>query len=226
MAGVILAFAPNRNRLPEDSPLVSAPGLPRVAIASGNDAGIPCVWPDRDDFLRQAKGVTIKMSATTKAMDHNRGRQTMRSERRTQMGRVLGIVAMLLAVSNTIHAADWLPGYQGTGFRQLLSVTNRAHLSANLTNVPVLVRLTPRNYTDTSVGGSDVRFTAGDGTTLLDFERETHDTAKAIWVYWVRLPAVYAASNTDFYVYYRPATNTDLSSGTNVWASNDYPLLT
>lgn len=54
LSGVIFAFPPSRNRLPENSSLLTGSNLPRVTIASGNNFGIPCICPDRDGFLRQA----------------------------------------------------------------------------------------------------------------------------------------------------------------------------
>lgn len=51
VAGIIFAFP--LSLLP-DSPLVTAPGLPRVGIAGGDKFGIPCVNPDHNDVLRRA----------------------------------------------------------------------------------------------------------------------------------------------------------------------------
>ena len=51
VAGLIFAFPPHR--LP-GSPLVTFPHLPRVAIGTGEDFGIPAIGPDHEEMLRQA----------------------------------------------------------------------------------------------------------------------------------------------------------------------------
>lgn len=77
------------------------------------------------------------------------------------------------------------------------------------------------DFANSPPAGSDIRFTAADGVTLLDFERLRHDAKAGEASYWVRMPRIWPRS-VDFYVYYRPTPNTDLSDGANMWEAKSY----
>jgi len=68
--------------------------------------------------------------------------------------------------------------------------------------------------------GADIRFTSSDGTTLLKYERERHDSANQVAEYWVKIPSVSSSSGTTFYIYYGNASASDGEDATNVWDSN------
>jgi len=91
-------------------------------------------------------------------------------------------------------------------------------IDAPLTNFPVLVRLTTNNFdfAKARADGFDVRFALADGTAL-DYERERHDAAAGKAEYWVRLPAVSSAADTDFYVYYGNSAAADGANAAGVW---------
>ena len=91
-------------------------------------------------------------------------------------------------------------------------------IDADLTDFPVLVRLTTNNFNfaKARADGFDVRFIGMDGA-LLDYERERHDAAAQKAEYWVRMPAVSSAADTVFYLYYGNATAADGAHAAGVW---------
>ena len=119
--------------------------------------------------------------------------------------------------------ARWLAGYTAGGFRRKLTVEHVAHLNRSLADVPVLVKLTAErfDFSHSTPSGNDIRFTAADGVTLLDFERVRHDAKAREASYWVRVPRIWA-HGVNFYVYYRPTPNAGLVSGAKMWAAKSY----
>ena len=93
-------------------------------------------------------------------------------------------------------------------------------IDADLTNFPVLVRLTTNNFdfSQARADGFDVRFTLADGTAL-DYERERHDAAGGKAEYWVRLPRVMSAEDTVFHLYYGNAAAADGATSAGAWDS-------
>jgi len=62
----------------------------------------------------------------------------------------------------------------------------------------------------------DVRFTAADGQTLLDYWRESYATS-ASSTFWVKIPSLPANSTTTIYMYYGNASATTTSNGDNTF---------
>src|SRR3989338_10499575 len=94
--------------------------------------------------------------------------------------------------------------------------------SENLTNFPVLVKLSSSNidYTKTQDSGQDIRFTDTDGSDLA-YEIEKWDETGTSWV-WVKVPQIDINSSTDYiYLYYGNTSATDHQQATSVW-SNSY----
>lgn len=128
--------------------------------------------------------------------------------------RVVRMSFVFLALAVTARAG-WLDGWQ-----QRRSITvNPSQVEADLTNFPVLVRLTAGqfDFALAAADGRDVRFTDSDGTTALDFERDSHDASARTATYWVRLPLLSPASNTTFYLYYGNTGATDGATPAAVW---------
>jgi hypothetical protein len=133
---------------------------------------------------------------------------------------------MLLGLASSVfwfpiqeaEAAGWLAGYNT---RRKLTI-NQLKVDSDLTNFPVLVKLTSANFdfTKANANGHDIRFTAADGVTLLSYERERHDSVGLRAEYWVRIPAVSGTVNTEFYIYYRTAETADGATPTAVWDVN------
>src|SRR3989338_195777 len=93
--------------------------------------------------------------------------------------------------------------------------------SENLTNFPVLVKLSSSNidYTKTQDSGQDIRFTDTDGSDLA-YEIEKWDETGTSWV-WVKAPQIDINSSTDYiYLYYGNTSATDHQQATSVWDSN------
>ena len=100
---------------------------------------------------------------------------------------------------------------EGYNHYRVITITNYPWLSGDLANFPVLVRFTSTNFSFTRANpdGHDLRFTAMDGITLLDYERERHVASEAAGEYWVNIPTISATTTTQFRVYYRSANTAD-----------------
>ncbi len=99
--------------------------------------------------------------------------------------------------------------------------TNLGVTSENLTNFPVLIKLSSSNidYSKTNNDGSDIRFTDSDGSDLA-YEIEKWDETGTSFV-WVKVPQIDANSSTDYiYMYYGNTSATDHQQVTSVWDSN------
>jgi len=109
----------------------------------------------------------------------------------------------------------------GWSKRQKLTI-DHTQVDDELTDFPVKVIVSSDNplFDTAKSDGSDVRFTAADGETLLKFEREVHDTNESIAVYHVKIPWVSDTDDTDYYLYYGNADASDASTPNDVWDSN------
>jgi hypothetical protein len=112
----------------------------------------------------------------------------------------------------------WLTGWQ---YRKKITI-DETKVDANLTDFPVLVKLTSSNFDFTKAlsNGNDIRFTSSDGQTLLKYERERHDATNEVAEYWVKIPSVSGSVNTDFYIYFGNVSASDGADPTNVWDAN------
>jgi len=115
------------------------------------------------------------------------------------------------------YAPAWLSGWK---YRKKITI-DHTKIDSNLKNFPVLVKLTSSNFDFSKArsDGYDIRFTASDGTTLLKYERERHDSANQVAEYWVKIPSVSSSANTEFYIYYGNSSASDGADPTNVWDS-------
>lgn len=114
--------------------------------------------------------------------------------------------------------AGWLANYTT---RRKLTI-DQLKVDADLTDFPVLVKLASANFdfAKANPDGFDIRFTAIDGTTLLKYERERHDSVGLKAEYWVKIPAVSGTVDTEFYIYFRTADTPDGADPTAVWDAN------
>lgn len=135
------------------------------------------------------------------------------------MRKLAAIVCVYTAcVVTVVMAVEPLSGYD---FRMKLSVTNLTEITGDQADFPILVKLTEANFAfmRADADGLDVRFTAADGQTLLDFDRERHSAADQQAEYWIKLPILSSSAQTDFYMYYGGAAS-DGAVATNVWKSH------
>jgi len=93
---------------------------------------------------------------------------------------------------------------------------------AVLTNFPMLVAITdPAHplFASAAADGGDILFTAADGVTPLPHEIERYSAAAPASLYaWVRLPVLYPAAPTRFYLYYGRNSAFAAINKTNVWS--------
>ena len=114
--------------------------------------------------------------------------------------------------------ANWLSGYTT---RKKITI-DYTKIDDDLTDFPVLVKLTSSNFdfSKANSDGFDVRFTSDNGTTLLKYERERHDSDNEVAEYWVKIPSISSTEDTDFYLYFRSLDTADGADPTNVWDSS------
>src|SRR5262249_12537172 len=103
---------------------------------------------------------------------------------------------------------------------------NRAKISggADLTDFPMLVSITDVELKSVGNGGkvgrsdgTDILFTAGDGTTKLNHELESYSPSAGSTVAWVRIPSLSANVDTVVYIYYGNAAAADQQNKIGVW---------
>ena len=91
---------------------------------------------------------------------------------------VLALVSSgFLLPSKQVQASPdpgWLTGWA----ERIKITTDQTDIDADLTDFPVLVKLTSTNFDFSKArsDGFDIRFTSSNGTTLLKYEREKHDS--------------------------------------------------
>ena len=102
--------------------------------------------------------------------------------------------------------------------RKKITTTLNTEISSDLTDFPALISFTHSDLTQTTESdGTDIVFTASDGTTELAYEIERFDQSTGEVIAWVKIPTVSASENTDIYIYYK---GTSTSSSSSVWDSS------
>ena len=112
--------------------------------------------------------------------------------------------------------ADWYN--DSWEYRKKITTSLDTVISSDLTDFPYLVSFTDSDFTKTTESdGTDIVFTASDGTTELAYEIERFDQTTGEVIAWVKIPTVSASETTDIYIYYK---GTASSSSSSVWDSN------
>ncbi len=92
--------------------------------------------------------------------------------------------------------------------------------SSDLADLPVLVSLTdPGMVGQVQADGSDLRFTAADGTTPLAHELERWDSATGELLAWVEVPTVAAGAATGLYLYWGATDAPDQADVRSTWSN-------
>jgi signal peptidase I len=120
---------------------------------------------------------------------------------------------------------DFVDRTGGTGWYQADAWTRRIPItigsgtvSADLTDYPLLVSVTSADLAaNAQSDGSDIRFTAADGTTPLAHEIEWFDSGTGALTAWVSVPTVTAGADTDLYLYYGAADSPDRQDVRATW---------
>jgi hypothetical protein len=111
----------------------------------------------------------------------------------------------------------------GWNYRKLITISN-TNIDEYLINFPLYVPITNDSDLGNALAtGYDIRFTAADGTTLLNYEREywTGGGGSAVTAaFWVQIPAMNHISTTSFYIYYGNSTAVDGQNITATWDTN------
>lgn len=128
---------------------------------------------------------------------------------------LLILVALLLIVSSNAAAKPLSRPHALDGWlhRNLITVSNTA--SSALTDYQVRVYLDSSNFAfaNANSDGSDIRFTALDGTTLLSYWMESW-TAGTNGTFWVKIPSIPANGSASIYMHYgNPAATISASNG-------------
>ena len=113
-------------------------------------------------------------------------------------------------------AADWYS--TSWEYRKKIEISLNSEISSDLSNFPVLVSVTDSDFIKaTESDGTDIIFTANDGTTRLAHEIERYNTSTGEVIAWVKIPTLSASTGTDIYIYYKGVVEIDASS---VWDDN------
>ena len=101
---------------------------------------------------------------------------------------------------------------------------NNTNSAENLTNFPVLVRLSSSNidFAKIKAAGADIRFLDANGTPLAYQIESWDDTpGSESATVWVRVPQIDAGSNTDsIWIYYNNTGAADAQNAAGVWDAN------
>ena len=113
-------------------------------------------------------------------------------------------------------AADWYS--TSWEYRKKIEISLNSEISSDLSNFPILVSVTDSDFIKaTESDGTDIIFTANDGTTRLAHEIERYNTSTGEVIAWVKIPTLSASTGTDIYIYYKGVVEIDASS---VWDDN------
>jgi len=119
----------------------------------------------------------------------------------------------------TTVTANWWNG--SWSYRKKLTFNNSAQ-SENLTNFPVLVKLSTStfNYANVKSDGTDLRFIDSDNTTELKYHIEKWNPSGDSFI-WVKVPQIDGSSNTDYvYMYYGNGDAGDVQDEPNTFSNN------
>jgi hypothetical protein len=119
------------------------------------------------------------------------------------------LIFLLTIFPFSAHAQSWFNG--GWGLRSAITVNNTS--GSTLTNFQVKVVLTNTfDFTKAKSDGSDIRFTASDGVTLIPFWIQTWNATTQTATIWFQVPTV-PTTGTTVYMYYGNSVATSASNG-------------
>jgi Concanavalin A-like lectin/glucanases superfamily/Archaeal Type IV pilin, N-terminal/Domain of unknown function (DUF2341) len=103
-------------------------------------------------------------------------------------------------------------------YRKKITI-DHTQVTADQSNFPVLISMTDTDLKTKSTG-SDILFTASDGTTKLNHEIENYTASTGYLVAWVGVPTLSSTTDTALYLYYGNSSATGLQNPEGVWDSN------
>jgi len=149
------------------------------------------------------------------------------------MHKIVNIVVVLALVTALVVALLPQPAYAtgenweaGYIYRKQITFTaDTAKIPSTQTNFPVVISLTDSDLKIVANGGHvqntngyDIKFTASDGSTDLDYEIEKYNGANGEYVAHIRVPSL--ATSGIIYMYYDNSSITANPSTTSTWDSN------
>ena len=95
-------------------------------------------------------------------------------------------------------------------------------VAGNLTDFPVLINLSSDADLASYAGdeGYDILFTSANGTSKLDYDRESFDWNTGNLIAWVRVPILSSTTDTVLYMYFGNPGAADQQNGPGVWDGN------
>lgn len=138
--------------------------------------------------------------------------QTQRRSTRFILPLLTALVLVAVAFAGGASAPIYAQSLEGWDFRREITVDNSGN--AAKTDYQVKVELTSANFSFSSAesDGTDIRFTAADGETLLDFWRQDYDSVGEEATFWVKVPTVPENDSTTVWIYYGNNSAEDASS--------------
>jgi len=109
---------------------------------------------------------------------------------------------------------DWLSGWS---YRRAITIAEQS--GSTLTDYQVKIELNSSNFdfSKANADGSDIRFTADDGETLLPYWIEKWDNVSEEAVIWVKVPSIPANGSVTIYMYYGNPSAVSESDGEAVF---------
>jgi signal peptidase I len=102
--------------------------------------------------------------------------------------------------------------------RRIVLTIKETAVDTTLTGQPVMVRLTSADVAaNAQSDGSDIRFTASDGTTPLSHELESYEPSNGTLTAWVMVPSVDATADIVIHLYYGAANAPAQANPRAVW---------
>ena len=116
----------------------------------------------------------------------------------------------------------WLSGWN---YRKSITI-DPTNVDSNLSNFPVYVPIANDHHLGANArsDGADVRFTASDGSTLLEAEMEDFSVASSVatgW-FWVNVGTIDSSTGATFYMYYGNASETSPVASGDTWLDANY----
>jgi hypothetical protein len=137
------------------------------------------------------------------------------------------VVIAQLQKPQTAHAAWYNSGGTYWNYRSTITIDHTKVGSGGVTNYPVL--LTEANmpaglWTNAKSDGSDLRMTASDGTTEINFEKVIFTPATPKMELWFLASSLSSSTDTTFYLYYgnAGASAKATSWGQGVWSAGSF----
>ena len=121
----------------------------------------------------------------------------------------------------TKTSAPVVPWYNSNWqFRKEITIDN-TKVASTLTNFPILINVTDTDLKNNALtDGSDILFTACDGSTKLNHEVENFTKSTGSLTSWVQVPTLYNTPNDIIYMYYGNSGATNQQNVAGTWNSN------